>query len=202
MHLSTPRWLAIALIGIALGLAGCSETQGVAQAQANLEQAKQALQEARTAKTQADEAEAQNEAEAQVAAAAQEKQQAKARYETARSNTNEQPVCTDCGTISTITPVQLEGSPSYIGTIAGGVAGAAVGSQIGSGTGNTIATIAGTLGGAFLGREIEQRVTTNTYYKVQVGMDAGGSRSVTVPSAQQISVGTRVRVQNGNIVLM
>ncbi len=202
MQQSVTCWLAIALIGVTLVLTGCSDTNDVAQAQSNLEQAKQELQEAEAAEAQVDESREQSEAEAQVAAAAQEKRQAKARYDAAQSSTSEQPVCADCGTISAITPVQLQGSPSYVGTIAGGVAGAAVGSQIGSGSGNTIATIAGTLGGAFLGREVEQRVTTDTYYKVQVGMDSGGSRSVTVPNNQQIAVGTRVRVQNGNIVLM
>lgn len=188
MQLSFPRLFAVALMGVALVLAGCSEAGSVEDAKAKLEQAKQELAEA---KAEADQA------KVEVA-----EEQADTATDT-RASANDQPICADCGTISVITPVQMEsGPPEYVGAIVGGVAGAAVGSQIGSGSGTTIATIVGAVGGALAGREIQQRVTTDTYYKVQVSMDAGGSQTITVPSAQRIAVGTRVRVQGGNIVLM
>lgn len=176
MQLSITRFFAIVLMGAALVLAGCSEAGGQQGAKAGQDRAAQ--------EQTAAEEQAQPTTEPQVSA-------------------SEQPVCANCGTISLITPVQAEGgAPDYLGTIIGGVAGAAVGSQIGSGSGTTIATIVGAVGGALAGHEIQQRVTTDTYYKVQVDMDAGGSRAITVPNAQRIAVGTRVRVQNGNIVLM
>ena len=77
-----------------------------------------------------------------------------------------------------------------------------VGSQIGSGSGKTIAQIAGTVGGVFAGREVEKRVKRKTIYQVAVAMDAGGSRSVNVDTADSISPGTRVRVQGNSLILM
>src|SRR5699024_9621795 len=94
------------------------------------------------------------------------------------------------------------GPPEYVGSILGGAAGAAIGSQIGGGSGKTIATIVGAVGGALAGHEVQQRMTSNTYYKVTVRMDAGGTQTINVPSAERISEGMRVRVSGGNIVLM
>lgn len=123
--------------------------------------------------------------------------------ETTEHTTTAAQVCGNCGTISAIIPVQTQsGPPEIVGTIIGGVAGAAIGSQIGSGSGKTIATIVGAIGGAIAGHKVQKRMTGQTLYKVRVRMDAGGMRTIAVPSAKRISTGMRVRVRNGNIVLM
>ena len=49
---------------------------------------------------------------------------------------------------------------------------------------------------------IGKRIRKETYYQVEVAMDAGGSRRVDVATADTIDTGTRVRVQGNNLVLM
>ena len=123
--------------------------------------------------------------------------------EPARPAEPEPAVCDNCGTVSSITPVrQNVDSGSGIGAIAGGVAGGALGSQIGSGTGKTIAAIAGTLGGAYAGNYAEKKIRKTTVYQVNVAMDAGGSRQVTLDTANGLSSGTRVRVVGDSVALL
>lgn len=119
-----------------------------------------------------------------------------------KATTNKR-ICADCGTITAIVPVRTNnGPPEYVGTIVGGVVGAVLGNQIGDGSGQTIATIVGAVGGALAGHETQQRMTRDRAYRVTINMDIGDIRTVTVPSAQRIVEGQRVRVQGGNIVLM
>jgi|GEM_PF-1250213 len=210
----------------ALVLAGCSDSDAddaqakVEQANSELVDAQVQLEQAQQAKAEADAAKEKTQADREIAEATSRKEQAQQKQAAAsqksdaatqqardenreQAQADEQPVCADCGTVSSITPVtrNAEGG-SGVGAVAGGVAGAVVGSQIGSGSGKTIAQIAGTLGGAFAGNEVEKRVRKVTTYQVNVAMDAGGSRSVSVDDANAISTGTRVQVQGNNLVLM
>jgi outer membrane lipoprotein SlyB len=58
-------------------------------------------------------------------------------------------VCVNCGVVEAINLVEVKGTGSYLGMIAGGVAGALLGSQVGQGRGTTAAQVAGAAGGAF-----------------------------------------------------
>ena len=169
----------------------------VAKAEAGKKAADDKLVKARAEKQAAAKKQADARAESEAAtqhAQTEQRQQAQA---------NDEPVCNDCGTISSITPVTRNAqSGSGVGAVAGGVAGGLLGSQIGHGTGKTIASIAGALGGAYAGNVAEKHVRKVTVYNVNVAMDAGGSQSVTVDSASNIGTGTRVQVQGNNIVLM
>lgn len=119
------------------------------------------------------------------------------------AKSNDKPVCNDCGTISSITPIKKNVQHgSGVGAAAGGVAGGLLGSQIGSGTGKTIAEVAGALGGAYAGNTAEKHIRKVTVYKVNVAMDTGSTRSVTVDNAKSISTGTRVRVKGNNLALL
>ena len=84
--------------------------------------------------------------------------------------------------------------------VGGGVVGAVVGSQIGHGGGKTVAELAGAAGGAFLGNEIQKKVTTTTHYEVVVRLENGGSQTVSYPTQPGFTVGSRVRVENGTLV--
>lgn len=105
------------------------------------------------------------------------------------------PVCINCGTIESVTPVERQGTGSGTGAVAGGVLGAVVGNQIGHGGGRTAATLLGALGGGFAGNAIEKHVKKETVYQVRVRMQDGSTR--TVEQASLPAVGTRVTVDNG-----
>ncbi|WP_348760229.1 glycine zipper 2TM domain-containing protein [uncultured Salinisphaera sp.] len=230
----TSLFCAIAVLGLSLMAAGCSDNQSdtesvdsaeqrVEQANAELEQAQQNLADTKAeAKAKADaETESSNKASATNTQQTTKRETTSSREQSAsrpaeRSSTpadseaREQastssapPVCDNCGTVTSIVPVrQNVDSGSGVGAVAGGVAGGALGSQIGSGTGKTIAAIAGALGGAYAGNYAEKKIRKTTVYQVNVAMDAGGSRQVTVDTTNGLSNGTRVRVVGNNVALM
>ena len=108
-------------------------------------------------------------------------------------------VCTVCGSIESVTPVQRSTKPAGVGvgTVAGGVLGAVVGNQVGQGNGRTVATILGAIGGGFAGNAVEKNVRTETVYQVGVRMEDGSRR--TVELAQPPSVGSRVTVEGSSL---
>lgn len=113
-----------------------------------------------------------------------------------------QPSCANCGVVEAVNVVQQQGQGGVVGIVGGGVAGALVGSQIGRGKTKTVAELAGAAGGAYLGNEIEKKVNTTTRYDVVVRMNGGGSQTVSYPAQPGFSVGSRVRVENGALVLI
>lgn len=108
--------------------------------------------------------------------------------------------CASCGTVQSIHTVELKGSATGLGAVAGGVTGAVVGNQIGRGNGNTAMTLLGAAGGALAGNEIEKNVKKHYSYRVTVRMDDGSFRTVSQSSAPAVAVGERVRVVNGSVV--
>ncbi|MGN8159245.1 glycine zipper 2TM domain-containing protein [Salinisphaera sp. RV14] len=212
------RAAAVALLIPVLGLTACSRSKQdqadnaraqLQQANQNLEQAQknlaQAQQQAADARASAKKKEAQKklaEAKQDRARARQKHSEAKqaSEHKTAQARSHSKPVCSDCGTISSITPIQRNAQHgSGVGAVAGGVAGGAIGSQIGHGAGKTIAEIAGALGGAYAGNAAEKHIRKITVYRVDVAMDTGGARSVTLDSVNGLSAGTRVRVDGNNL---
>ncbi len=110
-------------------------------------------------------------------------------------------VCSDCGTIASITAVQQKGDGSGAGAIAGAVAGGVAGHQVGGGRGKDVATAAGAILGAMAGHEVEKRVRSNTVYDIAVSMDTGSQRVIRVMEPAGLAVGTPVRVEGNNIYL-
>jgi len=110
------------------------------------------------------------------------------------------PACANCGVVEAVNAVQQKGQGGAVGMVGGGVAGALVGSQIGHGGGKTVAELAGAAGGAFLGNEIEKKVTTTTHYEVVVRLESGGSQTISYAAQPGLAVGTRVRIENGALV--
>ena len=104
-------------------------------------------------------------------------------------------ICTQCGTVESVTLVEVEGAGSGTGAIAGGVLGAVVGNQIGDGTGKALATILGAVGGGMAGNAVEKKMKKITHYDVTVRMDDGSRR--TVRQTTPASVGSQVTV-NGD----
>lgn len=110
-------------------------------------------------------------------------------------------ICVDCGTVASIQPVKAKGDASGAGAVMGAIAGGVIGHQIGSGRGNDAATAAGAIGGGFAGHEIEKQVRSTTYYKVDVSMEDGSTRTVNLNTTQGISVGSKVRVVGNDLQL-
>lgn len=107
-------------------------------------------------------------------------------------------MCVDCGTVESVTPVEVQGAGSGAGAIAGGVLGAVVGNQVGDGTGKTLATILGAVGGGMAGNAVEKKMKKVTQYDVSVRMEDGSHRMIrqTAPA----SVGSQVRVQGDSLL--
>ena len=107
------------------------------------------------------------------------------------------PVCVNCGTVESVTPIQRDGVGGGGGAIAGGVLGAVVGNQIGGGQGKDLATILGAIGGGFAGNAVEKKMKKETVYQVQVRMEDGSSR--TLEQATPASVGAKVIVDGNTL---
>jgi outer membrane lipoprotein SlyB len=109
------------------------------------------------------------------------------------------PLCSNCGTVESATPLQREGAGTGLGAVAGGVLGAVVGNQVGGGNGRTAATVLGALGGGWAGNSVEKKMKKETLYQVRVRMENGGSRTFEV--ATPVSAGSHVTVEGGSLRL-
>ncbi|HCZ47772.1 MAG TPA: hypothetical protein DCZ11_02065 [Gammaproteobacteria bacterium] len=107
-----------------------------------------------------------------------------------------------CEQVAVTRQEPVKDDKQIIGTVAGAVVGGLVGNQIGGGSGKKIATVAGAVGGGLAGHEIEKRRNTSTYWEVTVQMDNGTTRTVQYPQAPGVTVGQKVKVIDGQLVLM
>lgn len=115
-------------------------------------------------------------------------------------------VCTDCGTVESVTAVKRPGKVNGVavgnatiglGTVAGGVLGGLLGHQVGNGNGRTVAALLGAAGGAYAGNKVEQNMKSVTVYDVQVRMDNGSMRNLDISTAP--AVGSKVIVEGNNL---
>ena len=105
--------------------------------------------------------------------------------------------CRDCGVVQSVREVKQQGEGTGAGAVVGGVVGGVLGHQVGGGRGKDVATAVGVVGGAVAGHHVEKNVRATTSYQVEVQMDDGTVRKLTLPSPPNVAVGTKVRV-NGN----
>src|SRR3569623_132004 len=89
-------------------------------------------------------------------------------------------VCADCGTVTAITASKVKPDGSGAGAVLGAAAGGVAGHQVGGGRGKDVATVLGALAGAYAGNQAEKAIRAETVYTVDIKMEAGGSRSITV----------------------
>ena len=109
------------------------------------------------------------------------------------------PICLQCGTVESATPIVRAAPSSGIGVVAGGVVGAVLGNQVGGGSGKTAATILGAVGGGWAGNEIEKRVKKETVYEVKVRMENDSTR--TFELAAPVSSGAKVTAEGNSLRL-
>ena len=98
------------------------------------------------------------------------------------------------GTVQSVREVQIEGTKSGVGTLAGGAVGGVLGNEVGAGTGRTLATIGGGLAGAVAGSAIEEGVTRQPGLEITVRLDNGRTMAVTQAADASFVAGDRVRV--------
>ena len=107
-------------------------------------------------------------------------------------------VCRGCGVVESVTPVTKKGQGTGAGAVVGGVLGGVVGHQMGGGTGKDAMTVIGAIGGGVAGNEVEKRARAETVYQVQLRMDDGSKRTLTLPNAP-VAKGDRVAVEGQSL---
>ena len=109
-------------------------------------------------------------------------------------------LCSNCGLVESVTPVEVKGQGSGLGAVAGGITGALLGNGIGQGNGRTATTILGAAGGAYAGNEIEKNTKKHTSYRIRVRMADNSLRTLYQHDVPGVAAGDRVKVVNGAIV--
>lgn len=103
---------------------------------------------------------------------------------------------TEAGRIVSLTPVDIEGNDSRIGTVVGAVAGGLAGRQIGGGTGSDIMTVVGAVAGGYAGTKVAEGTARADGVKIGIKMDDGREISIVqeLEENEQFQVGERVSV--------
>jgi len=104
------------------------------------------------------------------------------------------------GKVSNIEIIETSKRTSGGGAILGAIVGGALGNQVGKGDGRKAATVAGAVGGAFAGNAIEKNnKRDDQFYRVSVRFDNGNSAQYDYNNIEDLQVGDRVKVDNGQI---
>jgi outer membrane lipoprotein SlyB len=103
------------------------------------------------------------------------------------------------GTIESVREVQIEGTKSGIGAVAGGVTGGIAASTIGHGTGSAVAAAVGAIAGGLAGAAAEEGITKNSGLELVVKLDNGQTLAVVqaVDANTTFQPGDRVRLLSG-----
>ena len=104
----------------------------------------------------------------------------------------------EMGTVVQVEQVQIEGTKSQVGTIAGVAVGGVLGSTIGQGRGRDVATVLGAVGGGLAGAAAEEELTKKAGLEITVSLDNGQTIVVVQEADVQFYVNDRVRVIKGS----
>lgn len=104
------------------------------------------------------------------------------------------------GNVTNIETFATSSRTSGGGAILGVIVGGALGNQVGKGDGRKAATVVGAVAGGIAGNEIEKRNKRDEeFYRVSVRFDNGTSAQYDYNDINDLRVGDRVRVTNGQI---
>ncbi|MDO9284576.1 MAG: glycine zipper 2TM domain-containing protein [Aquabacterium sp.] len=104
------------------------------------------------------------------------------------------------GNVSRIDVVSASSRTSGGCAVLGAVLGAVVGRQIGSGSGRDVATGLGAIGGAVIGNTVEARRKGDAeVYRISVQLDNGSEVQFDYQRIDDLRVGDRVRLQDGQL---
>ena len=101
------------------------------------------------------------------------------------------------GVVESVREVQMEGTKSGVGTIAGAAIGGVAGSHIGGGDGQIVGAIFGAVLGGMAGSAIEENTTKKNALEITIKLDGGQLISVVQEVGESFLPGDRVRVLSG-----
>lgn len=101
------------------------------------------------------------------------------------------------GVVESVRQVQIEGTKSPVGTVAGGVVGGYAGSNVGGGRGSTVGAVLGAVAGGIAGSAIEEHATRTNGLEITVKLDGGNLIAITQEADEVFKPGERVRVLSG-----
>jgi outer membrane lipoprotein SlyB len=97
-------------------------------------------------------------------------------------------------TVESVRPVQIEGTRTPIGTVAGGAIGGIAGSGVGHGRGSSAAAVLGAVGGGLAGAAIEEGVTRKQGVEITVRLENGELRAIVQEETDKFVAGQKVRL--------
>ena len=104
------------------------------------------------------------------------------------------------GNVSSIEYVPTASRTSGGGALLGAVIGGVLGNQVGGGSGRDAATVVGAVGGAVIGNQVERRnKADHEIYRVSVRLDNGRNAQFDYQRIDDLRVGDRVKVQDGQL---
>jgi len=98
------------------------------------------------------------------------------------------------GVVESVRNVNLEGSDSGAGTLAGAAIGGLAGSNVGGGKGSSVGAILGAVAGGVAGHAIEGGVTKKQGLEITVKLDNGGMVAIVQENDEAFRAGERVRL--------
>ncbi len=101
-------------------------------------------------------------------------------------------------TVMSVRAVNIEGTNSGLGTLAGAAVGGIAGNSAGRGNGNALATVAGVVVGGLAGSALENGTSKQTGVEVTVQYDNGRLSAITQGADEEFRVGDRVMVTSGS----
>ena len=110
------------------------------------------------------------------------------RHETGREQT------VRMATVEAVRQVEIQGSRSQVGPIAGGVVGGIAGSTVGHGRGSAVGAVLGGVAGGVAGSAIEEGATRKNGLEITVKLDSGELRAIVQEADEQFKPGERVRL--------
>ena len=97
-------------------------------------------------------------------------------------------------TVESVRPVQIAGTRSPIGAVAGGAIGGIAGSEVGQGSGSSAAAVLGAVGGGLAGAALEEGITRKPGVEITVRLENGELRAIVQEEADKFVAGQRVRL--------
>lgn len=101
------------------------------------------------------------------------------------------------GVVESVRRVNLEGSKSGLGAVAGAAVGGVAGSSVGGGKGQTIAAVLGAVAGGLAGNVLEEQGTRKLGLEITVKLDNGQLTAITQEADEEFRPGERVRLLTG-----
>jgi len=101
------------------------------------------------------------------------------------------------GVVESVRSVNIEGTQSGVGAVAGAAVGGLGGSNVGNGKGSTVGAVVGAVLGGVAGNAIENRTTRTDGLEVTVKLENGQLLAITQEADEQFRPGERVRIISG-----